>query len=800
MHRILVFFTIFLCSLMASAQYSAPSEGWIAVPGAGDRNYGVYVFKREVVLSSISQPMRVWVSGDNRYKLFVNDQIVSIGPARSDIKHWNYEEVDLAPHLHAGNNKIVALIWNEGQDRAVANMTYRTGFFMRGVDKAAAVFNTNSQWRCIEDKSYRPVPVQVPGYYAAGPGERVDKHFSISSQTNDTEWKKATVISGPNYINQSGAFGTYPGWMMKKSELPQRELRLERMAEVRESKNVKVGSGFLKGTAPITIPAHTTATVIIDNKAETNAYVTLKFSGGDNSKIAIGYTEAFYESKPHSLMETPSKGNRNDIKGKVFIGRTDTIISNGLADQVFTTLLWRTYRYVVLTITTAEQSLTLNDIYGTFTGYPFQQTASITTNNNDLNQIFQMGWRTARLCAIETYMDCPYYEQMQYFGDSRIQALVTLYMTADDRLVRQLLDAGDWSRTANGVTQSRYPASIEQWIQPYALHYIYTMHDYMMYGNDTNFLRSKLIVERTILDYFHRYQSDDGRLRDLPGWNFTDWVDNDANWKYGVAQPGADGCSAVLDFQLLYAYQMATDLEKQIGMDALAEDYRLRASRLKQSILKQYWRPEAGLFSDRSDRNVFSQHTNALAILTGTVPDSATLSIARMIEAGSVTGKGANVKTSYHLAPASIYFKYYTYQAMVKAGLGDNYLKWLGVWHQYLQLGLTTCGETSDVNSTRSDCHAWGASPNIEFLRTVLGIDSDGPCFSRVTISPHLGDIQKIGGTMPTPHGNITVDYDAKDGQLSATITLPDQVSGRLLWKGMKALLHGGTNKITIKN
>ena len=744
--------------------------------------------------------MRVWVSGDNRYKLFVNDQIVSIGPARSDIKHWNYEEVDLAPHLHAGNNKIVALIWNEGQDRAVANMTYRTGFFMRGVDKAAAVFNTNSQWRCIEDKSYRPVPVQVPGYYAAGPGERVDKHFSISSQTNDTEWKKATVISGPNYINQSGAFGTYPGWMMKKSELPQRELRLERMAEVRESKNVKVGSGFLKGTAPITIPAHTTATVIIDNKAETNAYVTLKFSGGDNSKIAIGYTEAFYESKPHSLMETPSKGNRNDIKGKVFIGRTDTIISNGLADQVFTTLMWRTYRYVVLTITTAEQSLTLNDIYGTFTGYPFQQTASITTNNNDLNQIFQMGWRTARLCAIETYMDCPYYEQMQYFGDSRIQALVTLYMTADDRLVRQLLDAGDWSRTANGVTQSRYPASIEQWIQPYALHYIYTMHDYMMYGNDTNFLRSKLIVERTILDYFHRYQSDDGRLRDLPGWNFTDWVDNDANWKYGVAQPGADGCSAVLDFQLLYAYQMAADLEKRIGMDALAEDYRLRAIRLKQSILKQYWRPEAGLFSDRSDRNVFSQHTNALAILTGTVPDSATLSIARMIEAGSVTGKEANVKTSYHLAPASIYFKYYTYQAMVKAGLGDNYLKWLGVWHQYLQLGLTTCGETSDVNSTRSDCHAWGASPNIEFLRTVLGIDSDAPCFSRVAISPHLGDIQKIGGTMPTPHGNITVDYDAKDGQLSATITLPDQVSGRLLWKGKKALLHGGTNKITIKN
>lgn len=790
----------FFCWLTVSAQYPVPSEGWIAVPGAGDGSYGVYVFNREVVLSSLSQPMRVWVSGDNRYKLFVNDQIVSIGPARSDIKHWNCEEVDLAPHLHPGSNKIVALVWNEGKDRAAANMTYRTGFFMQGVDKAAAVFNTNSQWKCIEDKGYSPVPVKVPGYYAAGPGERVDKHFSISTQTNDTEWKKAEVICGPNYIGESGAFGTYPGWMMKKSELPQRELRLERMAEVRDSRNVKVGSGFLKGIAPVTIPAHTTATVIIDNKVETNAYVTLKFSGGDNSKIAIGYTEAFYTSKPRSQIETPSKGNRDDIKGKVFMGRTDTIISNGLADQEFTTLMWRTYRYVVLTITTAGEPLTLNDLYGTFTGYPFRQTASITTSNNDMRQIFQVGCRTARLCAIETYMDCPYYEQMQYFGDSRIQALVTLYMTADDRLVRQLLDAGDWSRTADGVTQSRYPASIEQWIQPYALHYIYTLHDYMMYGNDTNFLKSKLIVERTILDYFHRYQNSDGRMRNLPGWNFTDWVDNDANWKFGVAQPGADGCSAVIDLQLLYAYQMAADLEEQIGMKALADVYRRRATQLKQAIQKQYWRPETGLFSDRSDSEVFSQHTNALAILTGIAPDSATLSIARQIEAGSLTENGANATTAYHLAPASIYFKYYTHQAMTKAGLGDNYLKWLGVWRQYLRLGLTTCGETSDVNATRSDCHAWGASPNIEFFRTVLGIDSDAPCFSRVVIRPHLGDTGKIGGTMPTPHGDITVDYDVKDGQLTATITLPEQVSGQLLWKGKKALLHGGTNKISIKN
>lgn len=491
---------------------------------------------------------------------------------------------------------------------------------------------------------------------------------------------------------------------------------------------------------------------------------------------------------PKGYMSTPSKGNRNDIKGKVFIGRTDTIISNGEQKQEFTTLMWRTYRYIVLTVKTAGTPLTLNDLYGTFTGYPFQLKAGLNTKDNEMHQIFNVGWRTARLCAIETYMDCSFYEQLQYFGDSRIQALITLYMTGDNRLFRQLLDAADWSRNADGVTQSRYPASIEQWIQPYALHYINTLHDYMMYANDTTFLKSKLSVERTILDYFHRYQTSDGRVKDLPGWNFTDWVDKQANWRAGVALPGTDGCNAVMDLQLLYAYQMAADLENRLGMKAYAVLYRQRAAQLKETIVRNYWRDGKGLLADRTDKDVFSQHTNALAILTGLVDGDRATAIAKRIEAGDTL-----------LAPASIYFKFYTHEAMTEAGLGNNYLSWLGIWRDYLKLGLTTCGETSDINATRSDCHAWGASPNIEFFRTVLGIDSDAPCFGKVAIRPHLGTIKKIGGTMPTPYGNITVAYTVKGDALTASITLPQKITGTFYWKGNEWQLKGGTNALKLK-
>ena len=43
-----------------------------------------------------------------------------------------------------------------------------------------------------------------------------------------------------------------------------------------------------------------------------------------------------------------------------------------------------------------------------------------------------------------------------------------------------------------------------------------------------------------------------------------------------------------------------------------------------------------------------------------------------------------------------------------------------GVWEENIKQGMTTWAEISDINATRSDCHAWGAHPNIELYRRVL--------------------------------------------------------------------------------
>jgi hypothetical protein len=147
------------------------------------------------------------------------------------------------------------------------------------------------------------------------------------------------------------------------------------------------------------------------------------------------------------------------------------------------------------------------------------------------------------------------------------------------------------------------------------------------------------------------------------------------------------------------------------------------------------------------------------------------------------------------LAQASIYFRAYTNAALREVGLGDRYLDVLQPWHEMLASGLTTW---SEINGpfTRSDCHAWGASPNFELFRTVAGIEPASPGYRRVRIAPNLGSLPAIHARVPHPQGEITVDFSVANGSLSGTISLPAGVPGVLVWHGHERQLHPGKNTV----
>jgi alpha-L-rhamnosidase len=785
----LAFTVIFSLNLSAQTTPSvAPQQwnaSWISVPGINPTGYGVYLFQKTLDFRTKPSEFIIHISADNRYRLFLNGKIVSAGPARGDNYYWNYETVDIGPNLDNGRNTLVALVWNEGEYRPEAQISNRTAFLIQGHTPKEDSISTNSSWKCLNVSGYSPLRgIGYNAYYVAGPGEIINmqelpENWSIK-MFQDSSWKNAVAVGRANPKGR----GDISNWMLVPSSIPQMEFRLQRFPTARKATGITLPYVFPDKPVALTVPANTAATILLDQGFLTNAYPWLQFSKGNGATISLVYAESLFKEIPNGPGKSIHKGNRNEIEGKFIAGRKDSIISNGTDKQAFTPLNYRTFRYVELRIHTKDDPLIIDDISNYFTGYPFRLNASFEAHDNhQLEQILDIGWRTARSCAMETYMDCPYYEQLQYIGDARIQALVSLYNSGDDRLVRNAINQMDHSRVAEGITLSRHPSYSPQQIPTFSLWYIGMLHDYWMYRGDTAFIRDKLQGVRNVLWFFSKYEGSDGSLHNPPYWEFTDWVQGRKGWNGGTGPIGADGSSSLLDLQLLWAYQIAASLESQLGSAANALSYKQKAARLIQTIKKNYWNADRRLFADTREKDVYSQHANTLAILTGIISGN---------DAKKMAGK---LLSDSSLAPASIYFQYYLNQALIKAGFGNDYLKWLDKWQENISMGLTTWAEISEIDQARSDCHAWGASPNIEFYRTVLGIDSDAPGFSRIRIEPHLGTLRSVKGRIPHPKGIISVSYEHINNKLKARIELPKGTSGRFIWKGKSYPLVSGINE-----
>jgi hypothetical protein len=758
------------------------SASWIAVPGASPFDYGVYHFRRAFDLPTRPASFVVHVTGDNRYQLFVNGHRVVWGPARGDLNHWRFESVDLAPHLVAGRNVLAALVWNFGEYAPESQVTWRTAFLLHGDTAAERIADTGSQWRCARNPAYAPLHyshAQMRGYFVAGPAEAVDGAMHLwgweRPEFDDSAWVSPRA-DGRSSGAPRDSVDAPNRWLLVPREIPLMEETTQRLAVVRRVAGVEVPASFPRQAAAFTIPAGTRARLLLDQSHLTTAYPELIVSGGRGAVIRLGYAEALFVDPKQGT----EKGNRDQIDGKTFVGHYDVFTSDGGIRRLYRPLWWRTYRYVELDVETRDEPLTVDDLRGVYTGYPFEMRARFDAGTERLTRLLEVGWRTARLCAHETYMDCPYYEQLQYAGDTRIQCLVSYYNAGDGRLARNAISQIDDSRTAEGVTMSRAPTRQQQYIPPFSLWWIGMVHDYWRYQDDPAFVGEMLPGVRAVLGFFARHQKPDGSLGRLPWWNFVDWA-----WENrGIPPAGEDGSSAPLDLQLLLALDWAAGLEEALGSPSRAAECRSSANALRTTVQGLYWAPARQLFADTPALTDFSQHTNALAVLARVVDaEAARALIGRVLAEGSLT-------------PCTFYFRHYLHSAINLVGEGDRYLDLLDEWDRMLERGLTTWAENPEP--TRSDCHAWSASPNFELFRTVLGIDSAAPGFSRVVIRPFPGALTRASGAIPHPKGEVTVSLVRQGETLEAEVRLPPGVAGEFIWRGTRRPLTPGANSVSV--
>jgi len=730
----------------------------------------------------------VHVSADNRYRLYVNgDDVnylsaqVSSGPQRSDVTHWRYETIDLAPHLRRGRNVIAALVWNWGAARPVAQFSHRTGFLLQGDSQVeAALVNTGAGWKLLRDLAYSPLVIttaSMGNYYAAAPGDSIDgSRYPWGWERADyvdLAWSDAVDVGRLQLRAMApGGYGEVSGWQLEPRSIPPMEERPQLLARVRRATGTKVADEqlFLHGTYQW-IPARTTATILYDQSVTTNAYPVLMTNGGAGSTVRLTYAEALVDSAGH-------KGNRNDIEGRTVHGVRDVFLPDG-GEHHFQTLYWRSFRYIEMDVTTGNNPLGVS-LYGIFTAYPFTEHGRFTSDLPWLTDMWRMNWNGARIGAFETYMDTPYWEQLQYVGDTRIQGLISLYVAGDDRLLRQAIEHFDLSRIPEGLTASRYPSALTQIIPPFSLIYVAMVHDFFLHRDDPVFVRARLAGVRGILDWFGRRVDATGMLGPMPYWNYVDWTNP---WDRGVP-PGADhGHSTTISLLYVYALERAAELERAVGTRGAGADYRVRAEAVRAAVRARAWDSARGLFRDAPDTSAYSQQTNVFAILTDAVPIAAQRGLMERVLADTT------------LTQSSYYFSFYTLEALRKAGLGERYIERLAPWQAMLKLGLTSAPENPEP--TRSDTHAWSAHPNYGLLATVLGVRPSSPGFRTVRIAPALGPLHRAEGLVPHPSGDIVVRL-VREGErgLRADVTLPRRLSGEFEWRGQRRPMREGRQTI----
>jgi hypothetical protein len=710
----------------------------------------------------------VHVSASGRYKLYVNGRAVMYGPCRGGRWERYFESLDLSRWLHPGNNVLAA--------RVVAYPPYEA---QRGNQRAPFSFYGNAAGPMLVVRGQLENDrAEILTDVSTGVGNwRVSRDASLGwDASTATLWMGAmedvdlsqapegwhTAPSLPEWAPAEVAWPVTPNGYGEIMPFPlsPRPIPLPYLAEPKPF----AGSAPLwspTGSDPV-IPPHQSVTWVLDAGELTTAFFRLPISGGKGSRIQITYAESY--TVP-GTGRRPEKQVRDDAENGWIQGVADKVLASG-RDEVYEPFLFRTFRFVELTVNTASAPLKLGTPTHVGTGYPLQVKTACASARPWTAPIWDMSVRTLARCMQETYTDCPYYEQLQYTMDTRLQMLYTYAAAGDDRLARKAVADFHASLLPEGMLQSRWPSDLPQVIPGFSLHWIFMLHDHWWETGSTELFRRYRPTVDAVLDWFERKTDDTGLAGKLGHWEYVDWV---REWedRAGVPEAVAHGPSATLNLTLAAALAAAAQLMHLTGRPDVAREYEARRARIHTAVEAGCWSPDKGMYQDGPGLNLFSQHTQVWAVLSG---------LADGERAGTVL-KAALEEPG--VARCSFPWMYLLFRALEKADLYARTEPLWDMWQALIPQHLTTIPETPF--NTRSDCHAWGALPLYEFPRAGLGVMPAEAGWQRVRICPRMLFLQRMSGEVTTPRGLVGVSWEVADNVFSLSVRLPAGVAAEIV-------------------
>ncbi|HEY3328752.1 MAG TPA: alpha-L-rhamnosidase C-terminal domain-containing protein [Capsulimonadaceae bacterium] len=782
---------------VAEAWMGAPAwpASWIRHPEA----VGAAPFVGAYRLSfTIREPktVRFHVTADERYELFLDGVRIGRGSERGDHANWYFESYDVP--FTSGAHTLVARCWWLGDHAPGAQITYRPGFLMAAENEPQDVFNTgHAPWVAAKINGYQFTPCGE----AFGTGSKLDVDGSqltwgVESGEGD-DWRSVEVIQpARNQYNNNGAMNV---WRLAPATLPPMvdiafQTGIVRHVEVLKSTPEQVvdlsstpvvaancdpgrlpaWQSLVTGLGHVVIEPYTTLRAIVDLGDYYCAYPELELTGGDGADVRIDWAEALY------LLDAHDKGHRDEIEGKRFFsdGVGDRFRHDGNDHRRYTTLWWQAGRYIQFTVTTGKAALTIDTFLLRETRYPLPITAEFDCSDTRINSLVPLATRALEMCAHETYMDCPYYEQLMYVGDTRLEVLTTYALSTDDRLPRKALSLFNSSRDTRGFTASSYPCRNRQVIPPFSLWWVAMVHDYAMWRDDLAFVRTLLPGVRAVIDAFLGYVNADGLVERPSDWNFVDWV---PAWRYGVPPDADSGVSGVLNWHLVYSLELASQLEAIAGYPELAARNSRLANEISAATTAAFFDGPRGLMADDIMHSKWSEHSQCLALLSGSLPENVRATIA------------ASLPHASGLEKTTIYFSHYLFETYRTIARPDLLMDRLDLWLNLVDRGFKTTVEAPEPS--RSDCHAWGAHPLFHFHASIVGIRPAAPGFREISITPQLGSVQHVRSTFPHPLGPVHIEITKTADEISGAVSLPVGLPG-VLNLGTKAI-HLDSGRLT---
>lgn len=711
-----------------------PLANWIWDSGAENpQNYYLLV-RKTFHLEKLPQAANAFISAYAYADVYINGKLLERCPMNCDPEYQCYDNFDIAAYLRKGENCISAVVQNFGVGLH-SQMNARGGFFFQAkldfAGGSSANLLSDGSWKVTQAKAWNTqTRLREPNAHLIGFVEEFDaRPWPTGWQNpgfNDSAWEDAKVIGVPPVAPWNSLVVTERPQLLRKIVKPVRQWK---------TGNLLV---YDFGTEIAGYPQFT-----IDAAKE-----GVQFELGTGERLDTNNVPLFHASGDHSDKYTTKQGRQS----------------------------WRPYTWLAFRYLSIETSpdVQIQNVSAEFACYNYEMGGSFECSDPQLNEFWNIGKYTIRLCSIDTYMDSPWRERTQYIaGDTRYLQIYGNYAFGkSSRFLSayNLLCGAESQRwRKDGAVRSRYPTDYfmqpgsSTYIADYQLEWVLMMHEYFMYYGKDGLIENLYPNLKKAMDYYQPFvDPKTGLLANLPGWIVLDWPD--------TYQMEREKIITGLNCQYYGALNAAAAIASDFAHDETqAKVWKEQARQLKENINQELWSERDRAYLDSYEGTKIGQQPQVYALVYGLPDDSRK---ADMIDLIMKRGKASEESFAYWLLN-SMFSQGKDQWALdyIRKNWGEQTKldSFNGAWHEGWNL---PWGSTS---------HAWSSGPTALLPQKVLGLEPTGYGWKTFVVRPLTGDLKWAKGTVATVAGDITAAWTKSAGtHFTLKLNVPEETLARV--------------------